>query len=625
MTMAGQGLGNSRELKAFLLTIATLWTVAVAASYLWGISGVRRNSLEQARIQASIAYDKDILYRRWNAGHGGVYVPVTPETPPNPHLAHLPERDLALPAGRPLTLMNPAYMTRQVNDIGRREHGVVGHITSLNPLRPENAPDAWEAAALAAFERGEREVVSVDLIEGERFLRLMRPMETEPACLKCHAAQGYRVGDVRGGISVSVPLAPIQAIARRQETLIAVRHLALALFGLGFVAAAGWRLLSADRPRAAAEEGLRRERETLRLLYEGNPDAVAVIGRDYRVIYANHRVEEVCGVPLDGLRGQSCHGGILNLPAPCEGCPIEEVFREGRPAGRVKHEVTAAGRENWLWQQWYPVRGAGAEVESVVEIARDITELKNAEAELQRYAASLEDANRLKDLFTDIMSHDLLNPATASRYFLERLREGESDPERRQRALDAIDRNLSRLVEMIRSASTFSRLKETRELATARADLGDVVREALADLGPAVRNAGMSVEGPPEGCYPVEVNPVFTNVVANLVGNAVKYAAAGKRIGLGIEDGGSEWVLSVRDGGEGIADEYKESIFTRFERLGKEGVKGTGLGLAIAKRIVELHGGRIRIEDNPGGGCVFLVSVRKADGAAEQPGEGRPA
>lgn len=623
MAIRGHGSGNGRPLRIFLLTTATLWSVAVASSYFGGIAGVRRNTIEQARIQASIAYDKDILYRRWNAGHGGVYVPVTPETPPNPHLAQLPERDLVAPDGRPLTLMNPAYMTRQVNEMGRQQHGVVGHITSLRPLRPMNAPDSWEARALAAFERGEQEVVSEELFEGEPFLRLMRPLVTEPACLKCHAAQGYRVGDIRGGISVSVPLAPIRAIARRQETLIAVRHLALALFGLGLVAVAGWRLLRADRERATAEEGLRRERETLRQLYEASPDAVAVIGRDYRVVYANHRLEEVCGVPLDALRGKSCHAAILNVAAPCEGCLIEEVFREGRPAGRVKHEVTAAGRENWLWQQWYPVRGAGGATESVVEIARDITELKHAEAELQRYAASLEDANRLKDLFTDIMSHDLLNPAAASRYFVEQLREREVDAGR-QRAIDAIDRNLARLVEMIRSASTFSRLKEARELATARADLGDVVREALNDVGPAVRDAGLSIEGPPDGSFPVEVNPIFANVVANVVGNAAKYAADGKRIAIGIADRGAEWVLSVRDWGEGIADEHKESIFTRFERLGKGGVKGTGLGLAIAKRIVELHGGRIWIEDNPEGGCVFLVSLRKAAGAAAADGRGSP-
>jgi hypothetical protein len=91
---------------------------------------------------------KDVVYRRWNAGHGGIYVPVTDETPPNPYL-EVPERDITTQSGVVLTLMNPAYMTRQVHELGAKAFGIQGHITSLNPIRPANAPDSWEARALA--------------------------------------------------------------------------------------------------------------------------------------------------------------------------------------------------------------------------------------------------------------------------------------------------------------------------------------------------------------------------------------------------------------------------------------------------------------------------------------------
>jgi PAS domain S-box-containing protein len=607
--------GTAPELRAFLSGVGLLWTTAVASSLLWNTATVRANARAQARIQATIAYDKDILYRRWNAGHGGVYVPATDATPPNPHLAGIRERDLTSPAGTPLTLVNPAYMTRQVHELERRGTGTLGHITSLRPLRPENAPDPWEARALQAFERGEREVVSVELIAGAEHLRLMRPMVTEAPCLKCHAAQGYRIGDIRGGISVSVPMAPINALARRHVARITAGHAVLWVAGLGLLLVGGRRLVRADRERGVAEEELRRERETLRLLYESNPDAVAVIDRDLRVVYANSRVEALTGLTLERLQGSTCHQGILGEAAPCDGCRIEAVFRDGEPQGRIKHEVTAAGRENWLWQQWYPVRGAEGRVVSVVEIARDITELKRAESQLQRHAEALEEANRLKDLFADIMSHDLLNPATVSRLFLEQLRAGEADAER-LRLIGIVERNLDKLTDMIRSAAQFSRLKDTREIEVRAGDLGGIVREVLGDLETAVRAAGMTVEGPPAGVFPALVNATFANVVANLVGNAVKYAAAGGRIAIGIADGGTEWVLSVRDWGEGIPDAYKESLFTRFERLGKEGVQGTGLGLAIARQIVALHGGRLWVEDNPEGGAVFLASLRKAPAAS---------
>jgi signal transduction histidine kinase len=72
-----------------------------------------------------------------------------------------------------------------------------------------------------------------------------------------------------------------------------------------------------------------------------------------------------------------------------------------------------------------------------------------------------------------------------------------------------------------------------------------------------------------------------------------------------------DWIVSFADEGGGIPDAFKNTIFDRFERIKKEGVKGTGLGLAIAKRIVDLHGGSIWVEDNSAGGCTFRVRLPK--------------
>jgi PAS domain S-box-containing protein len=409
----------------------------------------------------------------------------------------------------------------------------------------------------------------------------------------------------------------LEAAARHYDRLMAAGHLALWLAGLGFLAVGGRWLLQTGRERDAAEHDLLRERETLRLLYANSPDAIAVIDRGFRVLYANRRVEELAGAPLEALQGGTCHERVRGSPAPCAGCLVEDVFREERPAGRIRNGADPDGRESWLWQQWYPVRGPSGDVEYVVEIARDVSDIKRAEAELACYAAGLEEANRLKDLFTDIMSHDLLNPAATSRYFVDRLREGEADP-RRLQFIDTIERNLCKLIGMIENVSAYSRLKETQALTGQALDVGEVVRRVLADIEDELLAAGISVEGPAAGVYPAFVHPMFANVVANLVGNAVKYAAGGKRIAVGIESRGEQWVLSVTDWGEGIADAHKEGVFTRFERLDKVGVKGAGLGLAIARRIVELHKGRIWIEDNPEGGSVFRVSISRAAASVEE-------
>jgi hypothetical protein len=483
---AGSGKGITR-LEVYFAVILALWTAIAFGSWLWNCSQVRRNTLEEAYIQARVAYEKDIIYRHWNTMHGGVYVRVTPENQPNPYLADNPDRDVTTTSGTMLTLMNPAYMTRQANELARRMLGVRGHITSLNPIRPENSPDQWERAALVSFARGEKEFHAVDLLDGEEFMRFMQPLVTESGCLQCHAKQGYSVGQIRGGMSVAVPMAPLRAIEQRDITRLTQAHAGLWLVGLAGILLGGGSLLRGQRQRRAAA------------------------------------------------------------------------------------------------------------------------------AEIQRYARELEEANGLKELFIDIMRHDLLNPATVIQSYSMYLEEGLQDPKAKEMA-SSITRANTRLIEMIQDASRLSLLSEAEQLECTPLDLGHLLREALRDV-----ECPLAISYPPDGDYPVCANRILGDVFVNLVTNAVKYAPAGGRVEIGIRGEGADWIATVMDYGPGIADEDKERIFTRFTRLKKEGVRGTGLGLAIAKRIVDLHGGRIWVEDNPAGGAVFRVNLPKAAAAGPGP------
>ena len=242
------------------LLVTGAWTAVVLAALAWGWHQSRETSEQLALSSARLSFDKDMVYRRWAAEHGGVYVPATAATPPNPYLSHLPERDLTTPSGRRLTLLNPAYMTRQVHELGRAQYGHRGHITSLKPLRPANAPDPWEREALEAFASGSREVVALTDLDGQPFLRVMRPMVTEPGCLKCHAHQGYEVGDIRGGISVSAPMSPYLDQLASQRSRFALRYGALwfagllGIWGLTTRLRDAWAATDAARRRAAQEE-----------------------------------------------------------------------------------------------------------------------------------------------------------------------------------------------------------------------------------------------------------------------------------------------------------------------------------------------------------------------------------
>jgi two-component system CheB/CheR fusion protein len=240
----------------------------------------------------------------------------------------------------------------------------------------------------------------------------------------------------------------------------------------------------------------------------------------------------------------------------------------------------------------------------------DITERMVAEEAREKYARDLEEAIRLKELFTDILRHDLLNPASAIQNFVGLVLEREQDLENKK-YLDIILESSERLVEMIEMTTLYSKLQDTTKIKCHVHDLNIIVKECLDNMEYVIKKAGMEVDYRPKGARPACINSLIENVFTNLISNAVKYAPMGKRIEIDILDKGSDLVVYVKDWGEGIPDEAKEKIFTRFERLGKEEVSGSGLGLAIVKHIVDLHGGNIWIDDNPEGGSVFCVRVPK--------------
>lgn len=210
----------------------------MGASLGWNIYRVRVDFRQRALMEAWGSSEKDLLIQQWIAGQGGIYASVSEEIPPNMYLSHIADRDAETSSGRPLTLMNAAYVMRQLYTYGHRKGVVQGHFTSLNPIRPGNAPDAWEAEALKAFENGSSEVSSVETLDGQPYMRLMRPMLTDSSCLKCHAEQGYQVGDVRGGFSVSVPMKRYLSGATTTLVPLSLGHAAIWILGGAGVLAA---------------------------------------------------------------------------------------------------------------------------------------------------------------------------------------------------------------------------------------------------------------------------------------------------------------------------------------------------------------------------------------------------
>jgi PAS domain S-box-containing protein len=381
--------------------VVAVWSILIGASLLWDLHRAREFALELAHIEAQLSYEKDLAYRLWGARHGGVYVPVTPQSPPNPYLTHVAERDIQTPSGRALTLVNPAYMTRQVHELAAQLYGTRGHLTSLKPLRPENAPDDWEARALAAFESGGTEIIEVVSLAGQPHMRLMRPWRVEAACLKCHADQGYKVGDIRGGISTAVPLQPYLAGFRVQTRTEAVSHGLIWLLGVAGIIVGGGRLQKHlnERRQAEAElaEILRQKEEALTKLEHLasfprlNPNPVLEIDLQGDITYAN----QAAGEALEQLAPESDWRDFL----PPNWQEIEKSIRktggksyecEVRIKDRVFSESIAFAEPFDVWRIY----------------ARDITKRKQAEAELRESEAKFR--NLFENMAEGVVLHEII-------------------------------------------------------------------------------------------------------------------------------------------------------------------------------------------------------------------------
>lgn len=226
---------NLRFARIFLI-LAVMTITAVIVSIFVSFH-LRTEKLTEAILlqQARALYSELIMTRRWVSGHGGVYVRVKPGVDPNPFLTKLPDLKVNLTDqhGTLYTLRNPGLVVRGISEMAEEIGQFRFHVASLNPVNKEtNSPDPFEHKALLGFELGEKESFAIEMTDSGPVYRYMAPLLYEDKCDKCHAFQNYEIGDIRGGISVSIPMTDVnhRLKANRLYTIIS----AVAILGILF-------------------------------------------------------------------------------------------------------------------------------------------------------------------------------------------------------------------------------------------------------------------------------------------------------------------------------------------------------------------------------------------------------
>jgi signal transduction histidine kinase len=237
-------------------------------------------------------------------------------------------------------------------------------------------------------------------------------------------------------------------------------------------------------------------------------------------------------------------------------------------------------------------------------------------AEARQARGEAESANRAKDEFLAMLSHDLRAPLTSAMGWLNMMRRGVLDAEHQQRAVTVIERSLWSLARMIDDLLDISRIAAGKmTLVRQPLGVGPLIAEIVESLQPEASAKDLELEArldPVAGEVLADAQRL-RQVVVNLLGNALKYTPSGGRVAVRLDGGPGTATITVRDTGVGIAHDQIAHVFERFRQADRPAAAtetGLGLGLAIAREIVVMHGGSVEARsDGPGRGATFIVTL----------------
>lgn len=388
------GKDHRRELKKYGLTAIVLWTILIVGLLVWNFKLERKNTIDQARVEARAIWTHNLSYRKWVTVMGGVYVRAD-RMSPNPYLK-IKDRDKLTTDGMALTMANPAYVTRQVFEIIKKESDqpIINRIVSEKYLNPLNKPDEWEQKGLVAFAAGESEVSELTQLEGRSYLRLFRPMITTEGCLLCHGEQGYQVGDIRGGISVAVPMAHYDKI--ESAALINMAFVYLFLWGLG-VGAIVFYHVKIDNKQLLLLESEEKNR-LLSSIVQSSGDAIIAKDLDGVILAWNSGAEQIYGYSAEEAIGQS-----ISLIIPSDHTDevaglIAQIKRGEQIENYTTERVCKDGRRITVSLTVSPVRDGEGKLVGISAIAHDVSKQIDAEEVLRFTTERLKQAQRLARL-----------------------------------------------------------------------------------------------------------------------------------------------------------------------------------------------------------------------------------
>jgi PAS domain S-box-containing protein len=374
------------------------------------------------------------------------------------------------------------------------------------------------------------------------------------------------------------------------------------------------------RAARAAEARATRERQKLETLFMQAPALIAIQSGP------THVYELVNAVAAKLLAGRDLLGKPVREAIPeidrAQVEMLDRVYRTGeRQVARELASTVDWGGDGRPYERFFDVvyeayRDAEGNVAGVMSIGFEVTDQVLARRRVEAIASELENANRTKDEFLATVSHELRTPLNAMLGWVRMLRSGTLPEDKRERALETIERNANAQTQLIDDLLDVSRIISGKlRLDVTTVDLSSVANDAIEAVRPAADARSLTLRQTidPHATPILGDADRIQQIVWNLLTNAVKFTPKGGTVSLTLCKRESHVEIIVADNGQGIAPEFIDHVFERFRQADATTTRkhgGLGLGLAIVRHLAELHGGTVRVEsEGLGKGATFVVCL----------------
>jgi signal transduction histidine kinase len=532
----------------FIIGCSLVLIIALGISFHFIAERQEKLIMGQVEREVRVLFKQVVITRKWVADHGGVFIERLPSMIPSPYVA---EPEILDVKGKRYVIKTPAMVTKDLSEYAKEQGLYWFHITSLKLMNPGNAPDDFERNAMQTFERnGGTELISVETINKSKYLRYISPLYVEESCLRCHAKQGYKVGDIRGAISITVPIdKTLSEIAvNKQEMIVANILTVLTLMVAMFVMMSKLVLSPAKKLKSSIKDFSEGKKPSSDKLKTGDEfeDLSLAFSEMAKALteYHDHLNDKIKAATQDIEKTNS---------------KLLDANKRLKDASARKSDFIA-GASHELRTPLTSIKGAMDYIS-----ARLSTALAQGHEQ-----ASLEDLH----IFFEVIkkNSERLIRIVNDMLDLERIETGVSELNRSSVGLSCI---ASEIVTYFQAEADEKKICIRPELSIEFSVFADEDR--------------------------------IKQVFINLLSNALKFSPEDTEITLRTFAKDGYAVAEVCDQGPGIPEVKREMVFEKFYKSGRK--EGAGLGLAISRRIIEAHGGAIGVRNNGETGCCFYFRL----------------